>query len=79
MNIGNEHTLMRIPSRNEKGFASLIAEIVSRDPDILLAVAEVDRSLIRLSLELPPLERVRSSAASAATLARFRRVGGRAP
>lgn len=56
--------------------SAVLADLAARDPDVLLAVDEVDRSLIRLTLELAPLERVRSSAASAATLARFRRVGG---
>jgi hypothetical protein len=54
--------------------AAVLADLAVRDPDVLLAVAEVDRSLIRLTLELPPLERVRSAAASAEVLERFRRV-----
>jgi hypothetical protein len=53
-----------------------LADLAEHDPDVLLAAEEVDRSLIRLTLELPPLERVRSAAASAETLARFRRVDG---
>ena len=53
--------------------SAVLAALAAHDPDVLLAVAEVDRSLIRLTLELAPLERVRSSAASAATLGRFRR------
>jgi hypothetical protein len=53
---------------------AVLTNLAAHDPDVLLAVAEVDRSLIRLTLKLAPLERVRSAAASAATLARFRRV-----
>jgi hypothetical protein len=54
--------------------AGVLADLAERDPDVLLAVEEVDRSLIWLTLEMPPLERVRSAATSAETLARFRRV-----
>lgn len=54
--------------------AAILADLAERDPDVLLAVKEVDRSLIWLTLALPPLERVRAAAASAETLARFRRV-----
>ena len=54
--------------------SSILADFAAHDPEVLLAAAEVDRSLIRLTLALPPLDRVRSAAAVAATLARFRRV-----
>jgi hypothetical protein len=59
---------------NKGKLADVLAELAERDPDVLLAVEEVDRSLIWLTLAMPPLERVRSAAASAATLARFHRV-----
>lgn len=62
------------PSTQDQ-LSAVLTDLAAHDPDVLLAVDEVDRSLIRLTLSQAPLERVRSSAASAATLARFRRVG----
>lgn len=59
---------------DKERLSAVLAELAERDPDVLLAVEEVDRSLIWLTLKLTPLERVRSAAASAETLARFRRV-----
>lgn len=37
----------------------LLRKLEIEDPDIIAAVAEVDRSLIRANLELTPEERVR--------------------
>lgn len=56
-----------------EALAALLADLAVHDPDVLLAVDEVDRSLIHLTLALSPLERVRTSAAAAATLDRLRR------
>jgi hypothetical protein len=61
---------------HDEQLSAVLADLAEHDPDVLLAAEEVDRSLIRLTLELPPLARVRSAAASAETLARFRRVDG---
>jgi hypothetical protein len=44
-------------------------------PDVLAAVAEVDRSLIRDALRLSPFERLRRAEAHARGLSSFRRVG----
>jgi hypothetical protein len=56
--------------------ALVLADLAVHDSDVLLAAEEVDRSLIRLTLALSPLERVRTSAAAAATLDRLRRARG---
>jgi hypothetical protein len=45
------------------------------DPDVSAAVDDVDRSLIALSLERTPLERVESSQQMLAALMSFRHVG----
>jgi hypothetical protein len=45
----------------------------SRDPDVLRAAEEADRTLIRGQLALPPLERLRAGIAFSHGLARFRR------
>ncbi|MGK3986024.1 hypothetical protein WME99_23460 [Sorangium sp. So ce136] len=44
-----------------------------QDPDLIEAVADVDRSLIRLALAQAPLDRLRSSSNMMRTLMRFRR------
>ena len=44
-----------------------------RDPDLVEASHEVDRTLLRWSLELTPLERLRACARTTATLERLRR------
>jgi len=44
------------------------------DPDLLLAVEEVDRSLIALALDKTPLERLAFSEQMLRTLTSFRRV-----
>jgi hypothetical protein len=43
------------------------------DPELALAVGEIDRSLIRLALERSPFERLRAGVAMAKLAARFRR------
>jgi len=53
---------------------AVLADLARCDPDVLLAVQDVDRSLIRLALEMSPLERVRSACIEAQYLSRFRRV-----
>ena len=45
----------------------------ARDPDVLRAAEEADRSLICSQLERSPLERLRAGIAFANGLARFRR------
>ena len=47
--------------------------VASLDPDVRDAVADVDRSLIHLSLAQSPRDRLRSASNMARTLARFRR------
>ncbi len=42
------------------------------DPDIMAAVDEVDRTLIRDALELSPLERIARAEQAAAALSRFK-------
>lgn len=64
-----------VVSSGVEQISAALTELAAHDPDVLLAADEVDRSLIRLTLALTPLERVRSAATSAETLARFRRVG----
>lgn len=44
-----------------------------RDPDLVEASHEVDRTLLRWSLELTPLERLRSCTCTTTTLENFRR------
>ncbi len=44
-----------------------------RDPDVVEASYEVDRTLLRWSLGLTPLERLRSSAGTTTTLENLRR------
>jgi hypothetical protein len=59
--------------RNDPRIARLIADL---DPDVIAAAEEVDRTLIRELLSLPPLERVRRASRTAAMLRRYRRVEG---
>lgn len=47
--------------------------VASLDPDVRDAVGDVDRSLIHLSLEQSPRDRLRSASNMARTLVRFRR------
>ena len=52
----------------------LRAMVGALDPDVLAAEGDVDRTLITLSLERSPLERVRFAQQMLETLMRFRRV-----
>jgi hypothetical protein len=52
-----------------------LARLATEDPDVLAAVADVDRSLIRDALRLSPFERLRRAEAHRRALARFHRVG----
>lgn len=51
---------------------ALAALIASLDPDIRDAIDDVDRTLITLSLEQSPWDRLRSASRMAQTLARIR-------
>jgi len=51
---------------------ALAALIASLDPDIRDAIDDVDRTLIALSLEQSPWDRLRSASRMAQTLARIR-------
>jgi hypothetical protein len=53
----------------------VLARLAVEDPDVIEAVADVDRSQIRASLRRGPLERLRVAGARMRTLGRFRRVG----
>lgn len=53
----------------------LSALIEALDPDVREAIGDVDRSLIRLTLEMSPWERLRSAGEMAQTLASYRREG----
>lgn len=52
----------------------LRALVGALDPDVLAAEGDVDRTLISLSLERSPLERVRFAQQMLETLMRFKRV-----
>jgi hypothetical protein len=54
--------------------ARLKALVLALDPDVLAAVDDVDRSLIRASLALSPFQRLEVSFAMLDGLRRFRRV-----
>jgi hypothetical protein len=65
------------PQANEtmtEQIARLKALVRDLDPDVLAAVDDVDRSLVRASLALSPLERLEASFALLEGLRRFRRV-----
>ncbi len=49
------------------------AWLAENDPDVLAAVADVDRSLIREALKQSPLERLAQSAAQARVYDRLRK------
>jgi hypothetical protein len=48
-----------------------LAWLREHDPDVIAAVADVDRTLITLTLAQPPMERLRSAWGAAATLERL--------
>ena len=52
-----------------------LRRLAVEDPDLIAAVADVDRSQIRDCLEATPGERLRAAEADRNGLARFRRVG----
>lgn len=52
-----------------------LRRLAAEDPDILAAVADVDRSQIRDCLERSPGERIRCAVENWIGIARFRRVG----
>lgn len=52
-----------------------LRHLVQVDPDIIAAVADVDRSQIRSCLQRSPMERLAVASALARTYARFKRVG----
>ncbi|WP_437304278.1 hypothetical protein [Sorangium sp. So ce388] len=51
----------------------VLRRLAVEDPDLIEAVVDVDRSLIRLALAQTPLDRLRSSSNMMRTLMRFRR------
>jgi hypothetical protein len=51
----------------------VLRRLTVQDPDLIEAVADVDRSLIRLALSQSPLDRLRSASNMMRTLMRFRR------
>lgn len=51
-----------------------LRRLAVEDPDILAAVADVDRTLIRDAMEAPPWERFLAAVSNWNGLARFRRV-----
>jgi hypothetical protein len=50
-----------------------VQAVLARDPELSQIVREVDRSLIRWSLERPPLERLRAATRRLRGLRRFQR------
>jgi len=52
-----------------------LRRLAAEDPDIIAAVADVDRSQIRDTLKLSPRERLRNALGLLETLTSFRRVG----
>jgi hypothetical protein len=49
--------------------------LASDDPDVIAAVADIDRSLIRMALQRTPAERLRVNEQTVRTISRFHRVG----
>jgi hypothetical protein len=62
----------KVPSGPPAEALALAALIASLDPDIRDAIEDVDRTLIVLSLEQSPWDRLRSASRMAQTLARIR-------
>ncbi|MCB9701150.1 MAG: hypothetical protein H6711_04620 [Myxococcales bacterium] len=60
-------------ARPPTAIAVIEARLAALDPDIVQASYEIDLSLLRWSLSLTPLERLRSCTRSARALARLRR------
>ena len=59
--------------RRDPSVAQLRAMLAKRDPEVLAAIDDVDRSLIVSTLALAPSERVRSSVETALFLERWAR------
>ena len=61
------------PVRSDPVVAAVRAMLAARDPDVLAAVDDVDRTLIVSALARDPWERVRESAANARYMMELRR------
>jgi hypothetical protein len=59
------------PPRPDESLRQWVARV---DPEVEAAVDDVDRTLLRASLALSPLERLRACSQATAALAAFRRV-----
>lgn len=57
----------------DPSIAPTLERLATEDPEVIAAVAEVDRSLIRACLDRTPTERLRVAAAQQRTIARLRR------
>jgi hypothetical protein len=55
-----------------EGHLTIEALVAALDPEVRAAIDDVDRSLIMLSLEMSPGDRLRSASRMAQTLARLR-------
>lgn len=62
------------PNRDRRDDEPLLEWVRRVDPEVIAAVADVDRTLLREALALSPLERLRACSRAAHGLARFRRV-----
>lgn len=60
--------------RTPERYAELERVVAERDPELVAAVAEVDWTLLRWSLSLSPLERLRAASRAASALTRLRHV-----
>ena len=67
----DERTRTEDPS---KALEEIMERLATSDPDVLRAVSEVDRSLIRSQLARSPLARLNLGVAFARGLSRFSRV-----
>lgn len=54
---------------------AVLRQLAEEDPDVIAAVGEVDRTLIRDDLGRTPRERLREAEASYNALAKYRRAG----
>lgn len=61
-------------NRDRRDGEPLLEWVKRVDPEVIAAVADVDRTLLRETLALSPLERLRACSRAARGLARFRRV-----
>jgi len=62
-----------VPSpRSAQTYEELARRLQARDPDLIAAVDEVDWTLLRWSLGLSPLERLRACSQATRTLGRLR-------